>query len=91
MARRRELGVHLSRWLNLLAALAWALMMPIAWAMHWLASVPFVSTASIYANFASHLAAWRADVPTDRSQLDRIEQKLDQLLSESGSTMDTSN
>ena len=62
-------------------------MMPVAWALHWLASVPFVSMASIYANFASHLAAWRADVPTDRERLDRIERKLDTILSELKSTM----
>ena len=32
----------------------------------WVYSVAFITVVSIYANIASHLAAWRADVPTAR-------------------------
>lgn len=53
------------RLLNLVLTGAWVLVMPIAVATGWINSVPFVSTASIYANAASHLAAWRADVPSE--------------------------
>lgn len=80
MARRRAVSVKLSRWLNLLAALVWAAMMPIAYVLGWLSSVSFISTASVYANFASHVAAWRADVPPSQEQLDRIESMLSELL-----------
>lgn len=65
---------------NASATALWAAMMPIAYAMGWLSSVPFVSVASIYANFASHLAAWRADVGVDPEQMDRIERKMDEIL-----------
>lgn len=70
----------LVRWVNIVATAAWAAMMPIAYYAGWLASVPFVSVASIYANFASHLAAWRADTDPHAEQLDRIEQMLKELL-----------
>jgi hypothetical protein len=33
----------------------------------WLYSIAFISTVSIYANFISHVAAWRADVPNTRA------------------------
>lgn len=48
---------------NALAAVAWALMVPIAVVTDWIYSIAFVSAASIYANFVTHLAAQRADVP----------------------------
>lgn len=39
--------------------------MPVAIVTGWLYSLAFISAVSIYANFASHLAAWRADVPME--------------------------
>lgn len=39
-------------------------MIPVAIWTGWLYSIAFISAVSIYANIASHLAAWRADVPT---------------------------
>lgn len=49
---------------NLALAIAWAVMVPISFATGWVYSVAFVSLASLYANAATHLAGWRADVPT---------------------------
>jgi hypothetical protein len=62
---QRVRGRHLVRRLNLALAVAWALMIPIAILTGWIYSIAFISAASIYANFISHIAAWRADVPTD--------------------------
>jgi len=53
------------RRINLVLAVAWAVMVPVAIATGWLYSIAFISACSIYANFASHVAAWRADVPDD--------------------------
>jgi hypothetical protein len=53
------------RRLNLLLAIAWGALIPIAVAAGWIYSIAFISAASIYANVASHVAAWRADVPTN--------------------------
>jgi hypothetical protein len=53
------------RRLNLLLAIAWGVMIPVSVATGWIYSIAFISAASIYANVASHVAAWRADVPTD--------------------------
>lgn len=50
---------------NLALAVAWAVMVPVSMATGWVYSVAFVSIASLYANAATHLAGWRADVPTD--------------------------
>lgn len=50
---------------NLWLALAWLIMIPVTIATGWIYSIAFVSAASIYANFISHIAAWRADVPND--------------------------
>jgi hypothetical protein len=52
------------RRLNLWLAIAWAIMIPVSVATGWIYSLAFISAASIYANVASHVAAWRADVPT---------------------------
>lgn len=49
---------------NLLLTVVWTAMIPVAITTGWIYSVAFISVASIYANLASHLAAWRADVPT---------------------------
>lgn len=46
---------------NLVLSLVWAGMVPVAWVTGWLYSLAFISACSIYANAASHLAAWRAD------------------------------
>lgn len=66
--------------MNMAAAGVWLLMVPIAWLLNWFGSVPFIAGASIYANFASHVAAWRSDANPNQEQLDRIESKLDELL-----------
>jgi hypothetical protein len=51
---------------NLLLAIAWAVLIPVAVATGWIYSIAFISAASIYAKVASHVAAWRADVPNRR-------------------------
>lgn len=50
---------------NAALTMVWLAMCPIALATGWIYSVAFVSLVSIYANAVSHLAAWRADVPTE--------------------------
>lgn len=58
-------GARCWRIVNLWATAAWALMVPVAIKTGWLYSLVFISACSIYANFASHLAAWRADEPSE--------------------------
>ena len=58
------------------ATVAWLAAVPIAYFLGWMESVVFISMASIYANFASHLVAWLAD---ETARLRRIERKLDEL------------
>lgn len=53
------------RRVNLALSVAWAVMVPVSYFTGWVYSIAFVSLASIYANAATHLAAWRADVPDD--------------------------
>jgi hypothetical protein len=53
---------------NALLTVFWLAMCPLALATGWIYSVAFVSLVSIYANAASHLAAWRADVPVEGSR-----------------------
>jgi Mg2+/Co2+ transporter CorB len=81
MSEAQQKSSRVSRLVNLSLAVLWAIMVPVAWMLHWFSSVPFISAASIYANFASHVAAWRSDVNPNQEQLDRIEAKLDKLLS----------
>lgn len=50
---------------NLVLSILWAAMVPVAWVTGWIESIVFISACSIYANCASHIAAWRADVPDD--------------------------
>jgi hypothetical protein len=50
---------------NLILTVVWLGMIPVAIATGWIYSIAFISAASIYANVASHLAAWRADVPIE--------------------------
>lgn len=47
--------------INLMLTCVWLAMVPIAIITGWLYSLAFISACSIYANAASHLAAWRAD------------------------------
>lgn len=52
-----------ARWLRHTHAaltIAWFLMVPIAVATGWIASIIFISACSIYANAASHASAWQA-------------------------------
>lgn len=39
----------------------WLVMIPISFLTGWIYSIVFVSAISLYANVASHLAAWRSD------------------------------
>jgi hypothetical protein len=53
------------RKVNLALTIVWAIMIPISVVTGWINVVAFVSAISLYANVVSHLAAWRADVPTE--------------------------
>lgn len=66
------------RWANLAGAILWGGTLPVAIVTDWIYSVAFISAASIYANFVSHLSAQRADVPDPEiiERLDRIEKYL---------------
>lgn len=79
----RHAGFRLSertwRHLDAAATMAWLVLIPIAYTAGWLASVVFVSAISLYANVASHLAAWRAD---DNRALDARLDRLEQLVLE---------
>jgi hypothetical protein len=58
---------------NLLRALVWVGVIPVAYFMGWVYSVAFVAVCSLYANVASDFAAWRADRNV------KIERKLDEI------------
>jgi hypothetical protein len=68
---------------------AWFLMMPIALATGWVASVVFISVISIYANFAGHFSSWQAsrvevnqekeEQKRDDDAPERIEKKIDKI------------
>jgi len=45
-------------------------MLPLSIFTGWIYSLAFISAASIYANVASHIAGWRADVPIDEESKD---------------------
>ena len=50
--------------------MAWLIMVPVSILTHWIYSVAFIAAVSIYANFVTHVAGWRADEPDEqRSQL----------------------
>jgi hypothetical protein len=49
---------------NFSLAIVWAVMIPVSLLTGWIYSIPFIAAASIYANFITHVSAWRADVPT---------------------------
>ena len=48
---------------NAFAAFAWLAMVPVSVVTGWIYSIAFTGACSIYANFISHAAAQRADVP----------------------------
>lgn len=56
-----------------LRAVFWIVVTVLAVLFGWIFAVAFVSVCSLYANVASDVAAWRADV---NPQLDRIEKRL---------------
>lgn len=56
------------RKINLALTCAWLAMIPLSIVTGWIYSVAFVSAISLYANVASHLAAWRADVPDEETK-----------------------
>jgi len=64
--RTRAPSHHWIRRANLVLAIAWAAMIPVSIVTGWIYSIAFIAAASIYANFISHLAALRADVPNSR-------------------------
>ena len=72
----------ISRYFSLFRVVFWAGMIPASYFFGWLGLVTFVALCSLYANLASDYAAWRSDVNPNQEQLDRIEAKLDQLLSQ---------
>jgi len=58
------------RFFNGLRAILYALMIPVAYMLGWLDSVPLVNVLSVIALVESAIAAWRADVPNRREDLD---------------------
>jgi hypothetical protein len=54
-----------ARRVHALLAVAWAVMMPVAYFTGWVYSVAFVSVISIYANFVSHWGAHQASRAED--------------------------
>jgi hypothetical protein len=61
-------SVVLWRRINLWLAVLWAVMVPVSVITGWIYSLAFISAVSIYANFVSHIAAYRADVPIPDSE-----------------------
>ena len=76
---RRDTATFVRATGNAIGTFGWLAMVPVAFWFGWLESVVFVSACSIYANAASHLAAWLTDL---NPQLDRIERMLEKLLDE---------
>jgi hypothetical protein len=80
-----ELMKSIHGWLTV----AWFMMMPLAVATGWVASVVFISVISIYANFAGHFSSWQASrvevnqekeaERRDDDAPERIEKKVDKL------------
>jgi hypothetical protein len=74
-------GDRWSRRFNLVRAIFWMVMMPVAYALRWIDSVAFVSVCSLYANAASDWAAYRADQNRDLlERLTRIEERQEEVL-----------
>lgn len=55
---------------NLIAAVLWAIQLPIVVYLYWFhrsvwteMAILYLALVSIYANFATHIAGWRADKP----------------------------
>lgn len=76
MTSKRRAAKHVRHTAHAALTVGWLAIIPTAYTLGWLESLVFISAASIYANFASHLAAWLAD---DTRQLDRIEELLSRL------------
>ena len=76
------------RAINLFLTVAWGVMLPIAIVTGLWKSVAFISVVSIYANFVSHLAAWRADVPipnpTEHKIVEGVEEIKEQVKPDCG-------
>jgi hypothetical protein len=56
------------RWLNLALAIGWLIVVPVSLLTGWIYSVAFISAVSIYANFVTHIAGWRADEPVETEE-----------------------
>jgi hypothetical protein len=69
---------------NMILTVVWAIMLPISIKTGWIYSVAFISFVSIYANFVSHLAAWRADVPNDDPIQSDIHEKVSRIDEKAG-------
>jgi hypothetical protein len=66
-------SARLWRWLNLALALVWVAMVPVSIITGWIYSVAFISAVSIYANFVSHIAGWRADEPVEADRIEPVQ------------------
>jgi hypothetical protein len=73
----------LLRKFSLARAVFWLILLVPSFFLGWVYSVAFVSVCSLYANFASDFAAWRADENKEiLGRLDRIEKMLEILTGE---------
>jgi hypothetical protein len=81
MARIKEALRSTDFWrkLNIWLTALWVVMVPVAIFTGWIESLIFISGASIYANAASHLAAWRADEDMYEERFDKIEEMLKEI------------
>jgi hypothetical protein len=51
--------------LHAILTILWLVMVPVALATGWIASIVFVSACSIYANAAAHASAWQSSRAED--------------------------
>jgi hypothetical protein len=54
--------------LHALLTILWLVMVPVALATGWIASIVFVSACSIYANAVGHFSAWQASRAEEAAQ-----------------------
>jgi len=73
-------ATKLWKWFHAARAIIWLALIPVAYFMDWIASVRFVSFASLYANVASDTAAFAGERNPNQDQLNRIEKMLEELL-----------
>lgn len=72
---------HVTRRFSLARALFWAALLIPSYFFGWVYSVAFVAVCSLYANFASDFAAWRADSNKEVfEKLNEIENLLSKLI-----------